>query len=116
MPLQRGHVVQFARYRAVCLVNLKGKALVCKIIQPDDLWHRADMPLDWLDCMMNGLTTELRIRCWPHIVRNHDLQIVGEVSASCMDRVDRMVDRERGLRGFEEKWSLGDGRTEKARP
>ncbi|MFT9025943.1 hypothetical protein [Acetobacter indonesiensis] len=104
MHLQRGHVVQFARYRGVCVVNRKGKALVCKIIQPDDLWHRADIPVDWLDCLMNGLTTELRIRCWPHIVRNHDLQIVGEVSASCMDRVDRMVNRERSIRAMEDKW------------
>lgn len=96
MPLQRGHVVQFARYRAVCVEVRGGKAFVCKVIQPDDLWHRADLPLDWLDCLMGGLTTSLRIRCWPHTVRNHDLHVVGEVSAACMGRVDRMVNRERG--------------------
>lgn len=110
MPIKRGDVVQFARYRAVCVVARKRKALVCKIIQPDDLWHRADMPLDWLDCLMGGLTTSLRVRCWPHAVRNHDLQIVGGLTVSCMDRVDFMISRERGIRAIEEKWSLGDGR------
>lgn len=104
MSLQRGHVVQFARYRAVCVEVRGRKAFVCKVIQPDDLWHRADLPLDWLDCLMGGLTTSLRIRCWPHTVRNHDLHVVGEVSAACMGRVDRMVNKERDIRAMEDKW------------
>lgn len=104
MPIERGHVVQLARYRAVCVAVQGEAALVCPIVKPDEAWHRADMPLDWLDCLMSGLTTELRVRCWPHIIRGHELTVVGQLSPGCVDRVDGLIAREREMRAMEEKW------------
>lgn len=104
MPIKRGDVVQFARYRGVCVGIVGKEALMCPIVQSDDLWHRADMPVDWLDCVMAGLTTAMRVRCWPVLVRNHKLCVAGEVSSGCLSRVEKRVRKERDMRALEEKW------------
>lgn len=106
-------VIRFKRYDAVCVGGLHGVSRVCRVIATiEATWHRADVPLSMVECVVAGLRPDVRVRCWPKPTTGG--VVIGRLPGMTTARLIAAVKREAGMRAFEDGWSLGDGRKEKA--
>ncbi|OUI90167.1 hypothetical protein HK17_14120 [Acetobacter indonesiensis] len=70
--------------------------------------------MSMVECADAGLRPDVRIRCWPKATAGG--VAIGRLSGVATARVIAAVKREAGMRAFEDGWSLGCGRVQKARP
>lgn len=103
--LSVGDIVQFGAVRFVVIGAASNAAVVCEIIGPTSVRHRADVSLSWSETLLIGVRTRSAVRCVPRLFRvSQRLRKIGAAENSLATRIRKKAVAEIETQRAEDAW------------